>query len=65
MNNTRNPNMKFFKSYSRTNIRSNFFTNRVNNLWNTLSEPTKNSSDMNELKQNVDKELAHLTYDFD
>ena len=64
MNNTRNPNMKFFKSYSRTNIRSIFFTNRVNNLWNTLSEPTKNSSDMNELKQNVDKELAHLTYDF-
>ena len=63
--NTRNPDSKLYKCYSRTNIRSNYFSNRVNNIWNSLSETTKNSPDMDKLKQNIDMELADLTYDFD
>ena len=63
--NTRNPDSKLYKCYSRTNIRSNYFSNRVNNIWNSLSETTKNSPDMDKLKQNIDMELADLIYDFD
>ena len=63
--NTRNPDSKLYKCYPRTNIRSNYFSNRVNNIWNSLSETTKNSPDMDKSKQNIAMELADLIYDFD
>ena len=63
-NNTRNSDLKLYKERARTNIRSNFLTYRINNLWNSLSTSTKTSKTVNTFKNSIDSELTHLTYDF-
>ena len=63
-NNTRNSELKLYKEFSKSKIRSNFLPNRVNNLWNNLSINTKTCNSVPMFKKCVDKELTHLTYDF-
>ena len=61
---TRNSTMKLYKLQSRSLIRSNYFSNRVNNTWNKLNESTKMSKDINTFKRNIDQELEDFIFDF-
>ena len=61
---TRNSTLKLFKPYARTNIRSNYFSHRVVDHWNGLSETTKLSKNINEFKMNVDRDLIDIRFDF-
>ena len=61
---TRNPDLKLFKPFAKTNIRSNFLPNRINNTWNNLTETTRTAKNILEFKIKVDKELKHLKYIF-
>ena len=54
---TRNSEKKVFISYSRTNLRKNYFTNRCAPVWNKLNYVTKNSLTLNAFKSNLDSEL--------
>ena len=47
-----------------TNARQNFFENRVSQLWNTLSNETVTSKNVNIFKGNLDKDLGHQKYLF-
>ena len=46
---------KIYKSYNRTNIRKNFFSQRVVNHWNELPNSVINSTTVNDLKKKYDK----------
>lgn len=61
---TRNSTLKLFKPYARTNIRSNYFSHRVVDHWNGLSETTKLSKNINEFKMKVDRDLIDIRFDF-
>jgi hypothetical protein len=39
-----------------------FFTNRVINTWNNLSDATVNAKSLNAFKNCIDKEFAHVKY---
>ena len=39
--------LKLAKSYSRLNVRSNFFSLRITNLWNSLTEDIVTASSLN------------------
>ena len=62
---TRNPEFKIFKEYAKTRTRCNFFSNRIINIWNSLSMETKLSKDILTFKKNIDWELKDIMYDFD
>ena len=64
---TRNSEGKVFISHCRTNIRKNFFSNRVANNWNDLSPELKNAQNINTFKNQLDKEpkFIKLFYGFD
>ena len=47
-----------------TNARQNFFENRVSQLWNSLSNETVTSKNVNTFKGNLDKDLGHQKYLF-
>ena len=64
-NKTRNSFMELCKEHSRTTTRTNYFSNRVINHWNKLTECTKNSKDLNTFKKNIDEEFSDITFDFD
>ena len=55
---TRNQYGKIFHSQYRTNIRGNFFSNRVNNSWNSLTPDLKQAFNINEFKNNLDVMLT-------
>ena len=46
-------------------LRRNFLTNRVNNYWNSLSELTRDASNINEFKNGIDRELSNIMYDYE
>ena len=54
---TRKNEGKLFLSRSNTNIRSQFFTNRVVHMWNDLPTNIKNAQTMNQFKNLMDADL--------
>ena len=62
---TRNSDLKLYKEFSKTSVRSNFLSNRVNNFWNSLTTTTRFSRDILTFKKLIDRELIHLKYVFD
>ena len=53
--NTRGHLMKLFKPYSRLNVRSNFFTQRVVNHWNNLPKQVVSTNTVASFKAKLDK----------
>ena len=45
--------------------RTHYYANRVVNVWNSLSEKTRQASSLTNFKINLDKELEHKMYIFD
>ena len=64
-NKTRNSELKIYKEFAYSATRCNFFTNRVNNIWNSLSSETKLAPDILTFKKCIDQELQNIMYDFD
>ena len=64
-NKTRGDDLKVFKEFAKNDIRRNFLSYRINNLWNSLSTNTKMSINVLTFKVSVDSELSHLRYEFD
>ena len=62
--NTRNQDLKIYKHSSKTNTRLNFFSNRIINLWNSLSSPTKYAVNLNAFKLSIDHELKYLRFEY-
>ena len=62
---TRNNDLKLYKEFAKTNIRSNFLSYRVNDTWNSLSNSAKTAKDILNFKILIDIELSHLKYVFD
>ena len=62
---TRNPDLKLYKEFTKTKLRSNFLPHRINEVWNSLSLSTKTAKDLNTFKTCIDSELAHLKFEFD
>ena len=62
---SRDGDIKLFKPYARTNLRTNFFSNRIIDTWNSLSLDTKNATSINSFKQGIDNDLFHLYYNYD
>lgn len=48
-NQTRNSKLKLFKEQATTNVRRIFLTNRANNYWKSLSELTRDASNINDI----------------
>ena len=48
---TRGHSMKFYKKQSNTILRNNFFTQRVNNCWNSLPEYVVSASNISLFKK--------------
>jgi len=48
--------MKLFKCHSRILVRSNFFTQRVINSWNSLSADIISSNTVKQFKAKLDKD---------
>jgi hypothetical protein len=59
---TRNSDLKLYKNFAKSKSRSNFLPYRINNVWNSLHNSTRNSKDLNLFKTNIDKELKHLRF---
>jgi len=61
---TRGHHMKLFKHQCRINLRANFFTQRVIDSWNSLSDEIVSSSTVGRFKAKLDKEWM-LGYGYD
>ena len=61
---TRGHNLKLVKNRSRLNIRANFFSQKVVNLWNNLTNDTVNSYSINTFKNRLDKEWKDKEYKY-
>ena len=59
---TRGHELKLVKSCSTNNKHANFFTNRVINFWNNLSDDTVNAGTLCTFKIHVDNSMSHLYY---
>ena len=62
---TRGDKFKIYIQNCRTELRKNFFTNRVVKVWNKLSVIPKLAKDVNEFKRLIDIELTNQRYVFD
>ena len=62
---TRGDRYKIFIIRCNSQIRQNSFIARTVKAWNNLRYSTKDSDTVNSFKNNVDKELCALTYEFD
>ena len=62
---TRNPHLKLYKTFAKTKTRCNFLTNRVNDLWNSLSVDTRSAKDITAFKIGIDNELKHLMHSYE
>ena len=62
---TRNSENKLNKLFSKSRLRSNFFSQRVVNYWNSLSNSARSTGDLLNFKKFVDVELANIMYDYD
>ena len=63
--NTRGDKYKIFVTRSQTNIRQHTLIRRSVNNWNDLKFDTKDAGTLNQFKNSLDRELKHLTFDFD
>jgi len=63
--NTRGHSMKLQKRQCATKARQNFFSYRVVNMWNSLSEEVVNAPSVNSFKNRLDRHWRHLMYSFD
>ena len=63
--NTRNNYLKLTKCFVTNSIRYNFFSQRIINHWNSLSQEAKSAKDVNTFKNIIDSELDELKYVFD
>jgi hypothetical protein len=59
---TRGHNLKLKKGSTNTRQFQMFFTNRVINTWNNLSDATVNAKSLNAFKNCIDKEFARIRY---
>ena len=59
---TRGHHLKLKKLYARTQIRRNFFSIRVVDLWNSLPEAIVSSVSLNMFKNRIDKHWSHVKY---
>ena len=64
---TRNNDLKILTQYSRTNIRKNFFTNRVTKYWNNLPAHIKLAQNLTQFKNLLDSHppMVQIQFDFD
>ena len=61
----RNSSLKLQKHFCKSRIRSNYFSERVINHWNSLSDNTKQAPSLLTFKIRIDYELQHLAYQCD
>ena len=61
MRQTRGHDLKIFKKHTRLNIRKFFFTERIINDWNKLTQKAVEAKDVNAFKNIIDKEF-HLKW---
>ena len=59
--------LKIKKQRSRLNVRKHFFTNRIVDLWNNLTEEIISAKNLNTFKNRLDKYWANqpMKYDFE
>ena len=57
--------MKLFKSHSRLLVHSNFFTQRVINSWNNLSDEIISSNTVGQFKAKLDKDWELSGYGYE
>ena len=61
---TRGHDLKLFKPRTRLETRKRFFSVRVIDLWNNLSNDTVTSESVNQFKANLKHDLGALLYEF-
>ena len=62
--NTRGHHMKLYKKLSKLQLRSNFFTHRVINMWNYLPEAVVSASTVSLFKHELDEYWTVLGYGY-
>ena len=62
---TRNSENKLYKVFSKSKVRSNFFSERVVNYWNSLSNTARSAENLLNFKKLIDVELSNIMYDYD
>jgi len=62
---TRGHCMKLFKCHSRVLVRSNYFTQKVINSWNSLSDDIISSNTVGQFKAKLDKDWELSGYRFE
>ncbi len=62
---TRNSENKLYKKFTKSRIRSSFFSERVVNYWNSLSSAARSAKDLLTFKRQIDIELANIAYEYD
>ena len=62
---TRGHEFKLFKPRVRLELRKRFFSNRVIDVWNSLSPETVSAGNINSFKSGLYKDLALKLYEFD
>jgi len=61
---TRGHTMKLFKYHTNSRSRSNFYSNRVINDWNSLPQSTVDSPSVNVFKTLLDRHFSDSLFDF-
>ncbi len=62
---TRNSENKLYKKFTKSRIRSSFFSERVVNYCNSLSSAARSAKDLLTFKRQIDIELADIAYEYD
>ena len=62
--NTRGHHTKLYKKHSRLQLRENFFTQRVINMWNSLPETVVSASTVSVFKQKLDEYWNCIGYGY-
>jgi hypothetical protein len=62
---TRGHGFKLLKRHCRSELRSDFFSMRVVNLWNSLPDNVVTAPTLNTFKNRIDKTLKHMRYKLD
>ena len=61
---TRGHTKKLFKYHTNSYVRSNFYSNRVINDWNSLPQSIVDSPSVNEFKMLLDRHYSNYLFDF-
>ena len=62
---TRGHSLKLAKSYSRLNVRNNFSSLRITNLWNSLTEDIVTALRLNAFENRLDKQWQNTSFKFE